>query len=166
MFSEANFFIFFLNHCSVRTKKLHKMKLKKRRKKFWPRKHKKIFFLGLILRFSNLNVLHKGLLMQDWDLYLHLRLFVEDFVVKFSNQAFICSVSDHDIVLSSMDRIINNLGAFRIPEKILQGYIIILAICQGRFLLFCKTTKNISNIWQLKRIFKILLKSKGKLSYK
>ena len=33
---------------------------------FWPRKHKKTLFLGLILRFSNLNVLHKGLLMQDW----------------------------------------------------------------------------------------------------
>ena len=32
----------------------------------WPRKQKKLFFLGLILRFSNLNVLHKGLLMQDW----------------------------------------------------------------------------------------------------
>jgi hypothetical protein len=33
---------------------------------FRPRKHKKLFFLGLLLRFSNLNVLHKGLLMQDW----------------------------------------------------------------------------------------------------
>jgi hypothetical protein len=27
---------------------------------------KKQVFLGLILRFSNLNVLHKGLLLQDW----------------------------------------------------------------------------------------------------
>ena len=27
---------------------------------------KKPVFLGLILRFSNLNVLHKGLLLQDW----------------------------------------------------------------------------------------------------
>ena len=27
---------------------------------------KQLIFLGLILRFSNLNVLHKGLLMQDW----------------------------------------------------------------------------------------------------
>ena len=27
---------------------------------------KKLGFLGLILRLSNLNVLHKGLLMQDW----------------------------------------------------------------------------------------------------
>ena len=33
---------------------------------FWPQKHKKFFSLGLILRFLNLNVLHKGLLMQDW----------------------------------------------------------------------------------------------------
>ena len=31
-----------------------------------PEKVKKTFFLGLILRFSNLNVLHKGLLLQDW----------------------------------------------------------------------------------------------------
>ena len=30
------------------------------------KKLKKLVFLGLILRFSNLNVLHKGLLMQDW----------------------------------------------------------------------------------------------------
>ena len=29
-------------------------------------KVEKTVFLGLILRFSNLNVLHKGLLMQDW----------------------------------------------------------------------------------------------------
>ena len=29
-------------------------------------KVEKTGFLGLILRFSNLNVLHKGLLMQDW----------------------------------------------------------------------------------------------------
>ena len=29
-------------------------------------KVEKLGFLGLILRFSNLNVLHKGLLMQDW----------------------------------------------------------------------------------------------------
>ena len=27
-------------------------------------------FLGLILRFSNLNALHKGLLMQDWEFRL------------------------------------------------------------------------------------------------
>ena len=33
---------------------------------FDPEKIKKLFFLGLILRFSNLNVLHKGLLLQDW----------------------------------------------------------------------------------------------------
>ena len=33
---------------------------------FWPQKNKETPFLGLILRFSNLNVLHKGLLMQDW----------------------------------------------------------------------------------------------------
>ena len=33
---------------------------------FRPQKQKKTLFLGLILRFSNLNVLHKGLLMQDW----------------------------------------------------------------------------------------------------
>ena len=33
---------------------------------FWPRKRKNSLFLGLILRFSNLNVLHKDLLMQDW----------------------------------------------------------------------------------------------------
>ena len=32
----------------------------------WPWKQKNSFFLGLILKFSNLNVLHKGLLMQDW----------------------------------------------------------------------------------------------------
>ena len=30
------------------------------------KKLKKQVFLGLILRFSNLNVLHKGLLLQDW----------------------------------------------------------------------------------------------------
>ena len=29
-------------------------------------KVEKTVFLGLILRFSNLNVLHKGILMQDW----------------------------------------------------------------------------------------------------
>ena len=29
-------------------------------------KFEKTVFLGLILRFSNLNVLHKGLLLQDW----------------------------------------------------------------------------------------------------
>ena len=29
-------------------------------------KTEKIFFSGIILRFSNLNILHKGLLMQDW----------------------------------------------------------------------------------------------------
>ena len=33
---------------------------------FEPENVKKPGFLGLILRFSNLNVLHKGLLMQDW----------------------------------------------------------------------------------------------------
>ena len=33
---------------------------------FDPENRKKTLFLGLILRFSNLNVLHKGLLMQDW----------------------------------------------------------------------------------------------------
>ena len=30
------------------------------------KKVEKTGFLGLILRFSNLNVLHKGLLLQDW----------------------------------------------------------------------------------------------------
>ena len=33
---------------------------------FDPENIKKLFFPGLILRFSNLKVLHKGLLMQDW----------------------------------------------------------------------------------------------------
>ena len=43
---------------------------------FWPWKQKKIFFLGLILRFSHLNVLHKGLLMQDWVFRLGLYYFL------------------------------------------------------------------------------------------
>ena len=33
---------------------------------FEPKNRKNLSFLGLILRFSNLNVLLKGLLMQDW----------------------------------------------------------------------------------------------------
>ena len=33
---------------------------------FLKKKLKNQVFLGLILRFSNLNVLHKGLLLQDW----------------------------------------------------------------------------------------------------
>ena len=37
-------------------------------------KVEKTVFLGLILRFSNLNVLHKGLLMQDWVFRLAVRL--------------------------------------------------------------------------------------------
>ena len=38
------------------------------------KKLKKLVFLGLILRFSNLNVLHKGLLMQDWVFRLGFKL--------------------------------------------------------------------------------------------
>ena len=37
-----------------------------KKKIFDPENIKNSFFLGLILRFSNLNVLHKGLLLQDW----------------------------------------------------------------------------------------------------
>ena len=36
-------------------------------------KVEKTGFLGLILRFLNLNVLHKGLLMQDWVFRLGIR---------------------------------------------------------------------------------------------
>ena len=46
---------------SNRIEKLHKITFNF----FLLKKFKKVF-LGLILRFSNLNVLHKGLPMQDW----------------------------------------------------------------------------------------------------
>ena len=54
--------------CRIRTKKLHKMKLNIifDFDFFDPENIKKLSFFGLILRFSNLNVLHKGFLMQDW----------------------------------------------------------------------------------------------------
>ena len=42
---------------------------------FDPENIKKLFFPGLILRFSNLKVLHKGLLMQDWIFRLGYRPF-------------------------------------------------------------------------------------------
>ena len=42
---------------------------------FLLKKLKKLFFLGLILRYSKLNVQHKGVLMQDWVFRLGLYLF-------------------------------------------------------------------------------------------
>ena len=42
---------------------------------FDPKNRKKLFLLGLILRFSNLNVQNKGLIMQDWVFRLGWRLF-------------------------------------------------------------------------------------------
>ena len=65
---EVNFFSFFFwKHYRVRTKKLHDTFFTKKFKKkiLTPKTWKNSFFLGL-RRFSNLNVLHKGLLMQDW----------------------------------------------------------------------------------------------------
>ena len=57
-------FKIFSNHIE----KLHKMAFIIFFSIFWKslKKLKQLFFLGLILRFSNLNVLHKGLLMQEW----------------------------------------------------------------------------------------------------
>jgi hypothetical protein len=56
------FKVFFKKHCSVRTKKLHNTSFMNF-----------IYFFNfvlpqnrLILKFSNLGVLHKGHLMQDW----------------------------------------------------------------------------------------------------
>ena len=57
---------FFWEHYSVCTKNLHNtLFIKIKKKKIWPKNMKKLFFLWL-RRFSNLNVLHTGLLMQDW----------------------------------------------------------------------------------------------------
>ena len=57
------FFKFFYEHFSVSTKKLHNEFKKKVifKKSIW----NKIGFLGL-RKFSNVNVLHKDLLLQDW----------------------------------------------------------------------------------------------------
>ena len=61
-------------YCSVLTKKLHKMKLKMFLKiQSW-------ILNRLILKFSNLRVLHKCLLMQDWAFRLWLLLAPPDFV--------------------------------------------------------------------------------------
>ena len=64
---QKRIFKFFKKHCSFGTKKLHKMKLYiVFFLIFLTPKTEKTLFWGLILRFLNLNVLHKGLLMQDW----------------------------------------------------------------------------------------------------
>ena len=61
MFSRS---IFFLKHCSVHTKKLHKSE-KNIKESLKNRQFCFHFKIGL-RKFSNLNVLHKYTLMQDW----------------------------------------------------------------------------------------------------
>ena len=59
--SSLCFYGQFKKHCSVRTKKLHIISLKKKFfcNFFWSQNRPKI-------KFSNLSVQHKGLLMEDW----------------------------------------------------------------------------------------------------
>ena len=86
---------------------------------FWPRKQKKTLFLGLILRFSNLNVLHKGLLMQDWVFRLGSQSLL-------SNKNGRCSTSFKNEFMSSRFRFIE----FSTPN------------CCQRFNSFCSFEKS------------------------
>ena len=64
---QKKFKIFFKKYFSNRIEKLHKMAFIYIFFFFLNfEKVEKTVFLGLILRFSNLNVLHKDLLLQDW----------------------------------------------------------------------------------------------------